>query len=296
MRAVTVYVDLLFLLNWGMNCWVLWGTGVLLQQRTRMMPLFLAAAGGSVCALLWLLVPLGLIPELVLKCLTAVAVVQLCFTPAKVRDLVKLTVAFLGLSALCAGITYALALSGTAKTGEPLPSVAWWLLLGGPMLMTLPLRRIWAVLHARLGSLQHASQLRLTLCGQVFEICATLDTGNTLHEPLTARPVIIINPAVLSNALSERCVAAMVSWQGGTNDQGLLDSFADASLITKLVFIPYTTVAESGLMLGIRPDKCEIFGQSGWLEVKAVLGVSRTEVDLAGYSALLPRSILSVEL
>lgn len=300
-RGVTVYMDLLFLLNWGMNCWILWATGILLRRHAKALHLFLAAASGSAFAFIWLLLPLKLFTEIVLKALVATAMVQLCFTPEKVRELIKLTLGFLGLSALCAGITYAMALSGTAKTGEPLPSVAWWLVLGGPIALTLPLQRLWASLLARLSSITNAAQLRLTICGTMFEISATLDTGNTLQEPLTARPVIVVSPDVLLNALTVQSVEQMVAWQSveqgvaEVSHQQLLDCFSDSPLITKLVFIPYNTVSQSGLMLGIRPDKCEIYSKSGWHEVKAVLGIGRKDVDLMGFRALLPVSMLSIE-
>jgi sigma-E processing peptidase SpoIIGA len=211
----------------------------------------------------------------------------------KVWHLCRLTCAYLAVAAICAGITYALALSGTVRTGEPLPSIAWWLVLGGPALLTLPIQRIWSYVRARIGSLRRETRLRFTLFGRVIEVDGSLDTGNTLLEPFSSRPVIIVNPSVLETVLPAQCLEQLMF---RPEDSESMDRLANVEAAQKMVFIPFTTVSDSGVMLGLRPEKCEVLGSAGWQEVKVVLGLGRRDVELAGKLALVPASILSGEM
>lgn len=293
MFFITIYLDLLFLLNWGMNWWLLWATGVVMRRPTKSVNISLTAALGSLCAFLWLLIPLTLAREMLFKTIVATAMVQLCFVPERLTSLIKVTAVFVLLSALVAGITYALALSGTAKTGEALPRIGWYLVIGGPFALTLPVRSLWSVISKYFRSSYDSTPFRFGVGGGIIEQEAVLDTGNTLHEPLTYRPVVIVDFWTVRERLPPELGAAVQAWHEGITEG--LDSLPHA-LMERISLIPFNTVSGRGLMIGIRPEICELWSSGIWHKVDAVIGFAPVETKFAGKTALLPYTVWPVDI
>lgn len=292
MFSITVYLDLLFLLNWGMNWWLLWATGIVARRKVRLSALSLSAAIGSLAAFLWLLIPVSLPREILYKSLVAICMVQICFLPETFGLLARLSGSFVLLSSLLAGITYALALTGTARTGEALPRVGWYMVIGGPLLMTLPLKGLWAAVSRYFRRISHSTLFRFRLGEVVIEQEAELDTGNDLHEPLTYRPVVVLDFALVRDWLPLELRTVIHTWQ--ESEQGL-DNLPDW-IIPRVSLIPFSSVSGTGVMMGLRPEYCELWAGGQWHKVDAVVGFAPGTIRLAGKAALLPLTIWPVEI
>lgn len=279
---------MLFLMNWGMNWWLLWATGTALRRKIRPWVLSMSAAFGSLCAFLWLLIPATLGKELAIKSIVALAMVHLSFVPETLGSLLTHTGVFLGLSALCAGVTYALALTGSGMLGQVLPRVGWYLVVGGPLILTIPLKKLWTSLGRHFRMIEQTTRFRFYWGGLAIELKAALDTGNTLVEPLTYRPVVVLDTGVASEQLPLDLLYLCKHWQQyGTS---CLESLPE-HVMRCVTLIPYTNVSGSGLMLGIRPERCEIEVGGNWANVMAVVGFASGEIKLSGTGALLPLEI-----
>lgn len=269
-----------------MNLWLLWATALLLRKRARLWVLCGGAAFGAVCAFVGLVIPLTLTRELILKGVVAATMVAFCFRPNTWWALITQTAIFVALSAFSAGLTYAAALSSTGGDGWPL--VHWYLVAASPLLATLPLKRLWSSLAACFRATDAAGRFRFRLGGATVELEAALDTGNTLLEPLTYRPVVVVDTALAAEQLPALLRGAVERWQEGDATQ--IIPLPD-SLMCKVTLIPYTTVAASGLMLAIRPDSCEVESRGTWYTFEAVVAFAVGDVRLAGKGALLPQAL-----
>lgn len=218
--------------------------------------------------------------------------VQLCFVPERFTSLVKLTTVFALLSTLIAGITYALALSGTAKTGEALPRIGWYLVIGGPFILTLPIRSLWAVISKYFRRSHDSTPFRFGVGGLLIEQESVLDTGNVLHEPLTYRPVVVVDFWTVRERLPPELSASVEAWHEGLAEG--LDLLPHA-FMERISLIPFSTVSGRGLMVGIRPEICELWSSGMWHKVDAVIGFSPGEAKLAGKTALLPYTVWPVD-
>jgi stage II sporulation protein GA (sporulation sigma-E factor processing peptidase) len=280
---------LLFLLNFAMNWWLLWGAAILLRKQVRNGVLCAGAAFGAASALAVPFVPLCLAGELVLKVAVAATMVAWCFRPAGLMVLVRHTVVFFALSTFSAGITYAAALSTTA--GEALPRVEWFLVAAGPLLASLPLGRLWSSLAACFRAVESARRFRFCLGGAggtAIELEAVLDTGNTLLEPFTFRPVVVVDTALVVEQLPPRLAEVILVWQEGNMEH--LPPLPD-DMICRVTLIPYSTVAAGGLMFAVRPEVCEVESKGVWYACEAVVAFAVGDVRLAGRGALLPRAL-----
>jgi len=269
-----------------MNWWLLWAAAILLRKRIGLWVLCGGAAFGAVCAFVGLFLPLTLSREIILKGAVAATMVAFCFRPVTVWALITQTAIFVALSAFSAGLTYAAALS--SSSGEGWPRVEWYLVAASPLLTTLPLRRLWSFLAACVRATDAAGRFRFRLGGATIELGATLDTGNTLLEPLTYRPVVVVDTALVAEQLPPELREAIERWQHG--DGTHLIPLPD-SLICRVALIPYATVAASGLMLAIRPEVCEVESGGLWYTCEAIVAFAVGDVRLAGKGALLPQAL-----
>lgn len=263
-----------------------------MRRPTRALAISLSAALGSLCSFLWLVTPVTLARELLFKAVVAVAIVQLCFVPDRLISLIKLTTVFVLLSSLVAGITYALALSGSAKTGEALPRIGWYLIIGGPLVLTLPVRSLWAVISKYFRRSYDSAPFRFGIGGGLIEQEAVLDTGNILHEPLTYRPVVVVDFSTVRERLPPEISASVQAWHDGLTEG--LDQLPSA-FMERISLIPFNTVSGRGLMIGIRPEICELWAAGIWHTVDAVIGFAPGEARLEGKTALLPYTVWPVD-
>lgn len=269
-----------------MNWWLLWAVAILLRKQVRPEVLCVGAAFGAACAVAVLFVPLCPAGELVLKVAVAATMVAWCFRPAGSLALARQTVLLIALSAFSAGITYAAALSTTH--GEAWPRVEWFLVAASPLLTSLPLRRLWSSLATCFRTLEAARRFRFRLRGSTVELDAVLDTGNTLLEPFTFRPVVVVDTALVAEHLPPELAEVILRWQEGHMEH--LPPLPD-DIIHRVTLIPYKTVAASGLMLAIRPEVCEVESKGVWYACEAVVAFAVGDVRLTGGGALLPRAL-----
>ena len=120
---------------------------------------------------------------------------------------------------------------------------------------------------------------------QIF-LKGLLDSGNQLTEPVTDRPVHIVDYSEICRLLSEAEVQE-------------LDSFLDMEIGGKMrgnfVYVPYHSVGESrGVLPAMTLDSMEIkHGESAWSTKKVLVAVSRKAVSSGGkYQMILHPRIL----
>lgn len=288
MFVLVIYLDSLWLLNWAMNWWLLWATAKTLRRQAPRARLMWAASLGAMSSLLWLLLPGPTWVLFSLKVVVAIAMVNCCFTPRGLRQCLEHTGVFLLISALCAGLTLGMALFGVGGVSEALPSMGWYIVVGGPILMTLPVQRLWANLGRQFRHSEQSARFEFVLQGISVSLLGLLDTGNVLLEPLSYRPVVVVDAEAISDLLPEELLSLVYQWD--KLGETLLDSLPDW-LASRLTLIPYTAVAGGGMMVGIRPDSCSILVKGSWHPVDAVIGFAPLEFAAGEKFALLPAEV-----
>ena len=288
MFVLVVYLDSLWLLNWAMNWWLLWATAKTLRRHAPSARLMCVAGLGAMASLLWLVLsgPTWLLFSL--KLVVATAMVNSCFPPRGLAQCLEHTGVFLAVSALCAGLTLGMAFLGVGGVGEALPSIGWSIVVGGPILMTLPLQRLWANLGRQFRHSEQSARFEFVLQGTKISLLGLLDTGNVLLEPLSYRPVVVVDAKSIPDLLPEELLSLVYQWD--KLGETLLDSLPDW-LASRLTLIPYTAVAGGGMMVGMRPDSCSILVKGSWRTVDAVIGFAPLEFAAGEKFALLPAEV-----
>lgn len=181
----TVYLDLLFLVNFTVDLWILLLEKKLLRLQAKGLRLVLAAAAGSAWVCLLVLLPLPSLWEQALSLTVAAAGVQwAAFSVHSVKTLMKNAAVFYFFAFLLGGMLSALA----ERTGGLPASI---LLAGGSLAAFLLWQGVdWCQQRRRMTVIP----VELVWKGVILELRGLLDTGNGLYTG-DGRPVHVLSSA-----------------------------------------------------------------------------------------------------
>lgn len=301
-----VYLDVLLAINLVMDYLILWTTARLGQLATTGWRLLAGAAVGAVYSLV-ILFPGGEWGQsLLVKILFSLVMVVAAFYPLNGRRFLQALVYFyLAAFAMGGAMLGAIYLTG----GEAATPV-----MGGMMVLSQNIRYPWllaavaaAGLLAVLGTnwlkknfWQQVLRLKviITFAGRQRALKALVDTGNSLRDPLTQRPVIIVEYSALQGLLPEEIIKHYSS-QEETDLESLVKSLAGSPWATRLHLLPYHSLGRShGMLLGLRSDEVIVITNERMIKIKnVILGLYRERLSTEGnYCALLHPDLLQASM
>lgn len=125
--------------------------------------------------------------------------------------------------------------------------------------------------RGRVGQ-QHYVPVTICWGGKTVTMTALVDTGNTLRDPLTGRPVLVVDETVAGklSAFTPSQLAHPVETMAAAKLPGLR-------------LIPYTAVGSAaGMLLGLRPDYVQVDGK----EAEVIVAFAPQRLGQGGYQAL----------
>ncbi len=256
MPTVDVYADLLFLINAAMDGLCLSAAARLCHRRTRAWRLLLAAVVGGVYAPLALLVPVGRWTALLVD--LGVCGIMCVLTFGR-RRLWSVSLVYIALSMALGGVMTALYnLFNQAGLADHLPAAedgagAWlFLLLAlGGMVITLRGGHV-----LRRASSNRFCTVTVTLGDRSLSLCALIDTGNHLTDPLDGRAVICVDQAAITPLVSLQLRSIIDSALDGQIPSP--DALADLPEAFRFRLIPTQTATGHSLLPALRPDRITI--------------------------------------
>lgn len=266
-----VYIDVVWLVNLVMDAALLWTTCWLLGRRRRLLRIGGGALLGSLYALLVFVPPLALLTTWPGKALVSLMMVMLAVPWKNAWDLARVAATFYLVACVCAGAAIALqfAIPGVSVAGgviSPRGHLLVWTTVGTIALMV-AIPTAAALVRSAVGSIRRQRQrqslilrIRAHIAGHTVECAGLVDTGNQLRDPLSRRPVHLIDAGLAAMWFppSARPLLEEGRWEE-------LASAADAELARRLTFVPYRGAGGgSQLALAIRPDLVEVLTEDGW--------------------------------
>lgn len=100
--------------------------------------------------------------------------------------------------------------------------------------------------------------LKIAFGNGTTELSALVDTGNSLYDPLTNSPVVVVEFSAIKNILPMEIQS--IFDESKEND---LDSVtkivSDSRWLSRFRLIPFTSLGkENGMLIGFRPDYIEV--------------------------------------
>lgn len=284
-----VYADVTFLVNLVMDFVILWATAKLAGFRIVYRRIAVASLLGAVYAVGYLFPQLANWYALPIKVIFSCILVIFAFWPAGWDDFKKLFMYFYGVSFVVAG-----AVMSSAYLFKPGTifrfSYAW--LLGGIFCAFCLGKWGERILAEKLVPGMMGFPVRVVFDGVSCGGEGFVDTGNTLQDPLTRRPVVVAEYSLIRDCLPED-VREVLDAAGEDGD--CIQAMTTTSWAHRLRVIPFTSIGRPhGLMLGLRCD--EVVIDTGYESVNRkniVIGVYQERLSPEGkFQMLLPAEIL----
>ena len=268
-----VYLDELFAVN-ALTDWLLL---LLAAEAAGLSPrrgrLLLSALLGGGYAVLAAVMPGSVLPSGAGKLCAAVLLSAAAFGTGKA--LLRGCAAFLGVSALFAGAVFAAALVSGRRVGPGSVAAGISLRMLG-VCLGLCFAGVWFFRTHRPPE-GRVFPVELRLGERRAALSALRDTGNSLADPVSGRPVLVADARALEPllglALPEPLPDAAELFQ-------LLS--ADRLLRGRLGLAPYRAVGTRGMLLTLRPDAVLLAGEP----VRALVGIAPTPLGDGEYSAV----------
>jgi len=213
--------------------------------------IILAAALGAIYACVDVLVPENLAFSLPAKLGFSCLMLLIAFYPTKWRLFKKQVIYFYVISFFAAGAVMALPNLGKNLGGGSPNSIYW--LAGAALLVVLLGLAGSRYLAEKIvpGILTFKVEMRFDdhkCSGSGF-----LDTGNSLRDPLTNRPVLVAEYSLLKDCLPEEFQLAI---EGGSSEDEVIDHLTGSRWAHRLRLIPFQSIGQkNGILLGIRADE-----------------------------------------
>ena len=192
------YADVLFVINFIMNSFVIWVTAKILRSKRKLPWLVLA---GGIMAVLYTM--RSITPQLrgVNNALASIVIlaigVAIAFVPRSLADVLKPMAVAYAISFTIGGLVMSLGMQLSFN----------WYIMGFGTLLSYVLIKLGLAIAAR-GALakEMLVDVKIFYSGHVMEMVALVDTGHSLTDPITGDVVIIANTPPLSDDAKIRYV------------------------------------------------------------------------------------------
>lgn len=253
---MVVYLDRVFLLNLLLDYLLLLAAAQLSGRTLHRLRLLACAAGGGAYAVLTFLPGCGFLRTPLCQ-LAVGSIIALCAYGGRGRP----ALLFLLLSGGLAGFVLALGLWAGSPTGllgrVYRGEVSWPLLLGAALGFYVLLRLLLGQ-GARHGG-GELLKITISVCGRKQTVTALHDTGNTLRDPVSGRPALVLERRAAAELWPPEVAEVLASPLPPEEKMARLHRQGASVTFTLLPFRSVGTAA--GLLLAARSDYIEVNGR-----------------------------------
>ena len=263
--VVEIYLDVLFLENLVMNYLILLVTSKFSRRKTSNLRLFLGALIGALYFVILVVFPgMKIYYSTVSKIILSLVIVAVVFSPGKINVFFKTLAIFYISTFIFAGAAFALLYfngrGGFLQNG--MIYVFWQskltLLFLTVITAGIVIKIFWDVIKYRFIKEKLLITLKIFFEQRTVVLPALVDTGNSLYDPLTSMPVVVVEFKAVRDILPEEI--RKIFDDAKDNDLNCVTSIvANSRWFSRFRLIPFRSLGkENGMLIGFRPDYIEI--------------------------------------
>ena len=261
---MTVYIDLVFILNFLFDLLLLFATAVILRRQTNLKKLLIGSLIGSI-TIISLFIPMNSILLFLVKLLISCIMVIVTFGYKDIRYTIKNLFYLYTSSIILGGFLYFLDIQLNYDNNG---LVFYFHGLSINFIVLIILSPI--IIYAYAKQLKEMKEnysnyynIDLYLkTGEVIPITGFLDTGNKLIDPYKKRPIILVNKSLIK-----------VDYES-----------------PNILLVPYDSLNHQGILKCIIPDK--IFIQGVGFKKNFLIGISNEKINIDGIDCILNTQVL----
>ena len=263
-----IYLDIVILENIVINYLLLLVTAKFSKSRTNNFRLLMGSLCGTLYLVFMILMPdMKIYTTILSKALLSFAIVAVTFHLSKISTFLKTLAVFYASTFLFAGASFALLFfnngGGIVRNGVVVSTFSflntkWTELLLALAVTFIILRVVWDVVSNRFLKDKVMVKVSIIFDRKAIEVSALVDTGNSLHDPLTNMPVVVVEFTAIKELLPEDI--RNIFEKDSENDlTAVTATISCSSWFSRFRLIPFTSLGkENGMLIGFRPDYIEI--------------------------------------
>ncbi len=303
MAVYTVYLDQVFLGNVLMNCAILWATAKISNSPARKWRFIAGAVLGASYSLLLFVPGNHFFMSVWFKTIASVIITAVVFAPLSFRKFFTCLGCFYLTSFTLGGLIFGMIffvhssrLASYNNIGSIISEHFWPGIFLGLAAFWVTGKGITTLIKK--GFFENIFKMGLLIKwgSRQVKVDALMDSGNQLKDPMTKKPVVVVEYAVLKALLPVEIQTYFE--EGGEPDVWkILSSLGENNYASRFSVIPFQSLGHfNGLMVGFRPDQIVIESRGRLLQAgKVVIGIYHKKIDPEGaYHALLSPDLLEL--
>lgn len=257
-----LYLDLIFLLNFGFDFMLLLSVSILLKRKAKLKRIFFGSFIGAL-TIFCLFITLTSLQLFFIKFIMSIFMVITTFSYKNMNYTIKNICYLYMVSIVLGGFLYYINIEFSYKQEGLVfyhhgPSINFIILvLLSPIVLYNYVKQRKEVEYID----KYYYQMSIFIDKSKYKVMSYLDTGNVLEDPYFHKPIVMINPGIIPE-----------------------------DMIKKNIYVPVSTVNHHQLIQCFFVDKVEIEGIG--IRKHILLGVSKQKIELDNVDALLQPKIL----
>ena len=290
---MTIYIDVVFIENIIMNYIILYGTGIVAKVVPKQIRLILSSTIGAVYVIVTYISKLRIYETLVLKIVLSFIIIYIAFNPPNIKKLIKELLLFYLTSFVFGGAAFFLIYvvrpqDIIMKNGVFVGTYPIKITIMGGLLGFIVLVLSYKLIKTKFTKKSLICNVLIKIENKELKTKAMVDTGNLLKDPISGKPVIVIEHTSLYDILPKQILNNIEKILGG-DFKNIPESIND-KYISKFKVIPFSSLGkEHGILLGIKGNEIIIENEEEIIRKKDfIIGIYNKSLTKSGeYKALI---------
>lgn len=264
---MTVYLDIVFLENICMNYIIIYATIILLKLKNRPIRIFLGSLIGAIYAVISVMKIFEMYNSIFVKILVSIIIIYISTDSKNFKSLFKALLLFYFVSFTFGGIALALLYfikpeNILMKNGVYIGTYPIKIVLLGGILGYILISIVYSIIKNKYSKKKKICDIEISIEKKVKSICALIDSGNFLKEPITGVPVVVVETSLLDGVVPKIILDNIDNIIIGNMEfaeKNNLEPEEVNTFLRKFRVIPFNSLGkENGLLLGIKADYLKI--------------------------------------
>jgi len=259
-----VYAEYVFLENFIMNYIILSLTGKFAKHPTKRTKIILGSSLGALYAFIIFFPSLHFLFSILMKLACSMLIIVVSFTPYRFKDFFRSMGIFYLITLVFGGAGFAL-FYFTNFTGIVSNGIFY---MGNISIKNIfiscgvgyiLIQFCWGYIQKQLTKEKVLLDIGIEINGKRVDIKGMVDTGNSLTDPISKYPVIIVEYNAIKNLFPNEIKDFFLNNQIFNFDQ-VIEQLSGSSWITRFRIIPFQALGtENGMLVGFRPDNVLVY-------------------------------------
>ena len=272
-----------------MNIIILYTTSIILKVKPKVIRIITASLIGSIYAIIAYTTEISIYTSIISKWILAIVIVYIAFNPQTVKKMCKQVLIFYLTSFVFGGVALYLIYflkpqEIFIKNGVYVGKYVLKVIFLGAIIAFIIVKISFKLIKTKINSKDMYCKIKVFIDEKVIQTIAMIDTGNLAKEPITNRPVVIIENNLLEEVLPKEICNNVENILSGNLD-GVPEKY-----IPRLRCIPFSSLGkQNGMLLGIKADGIEVeFEEEKKCSKDVIIGVYDKSLTKKGeYRALI---------